>query len=175
MPEPIPTTEVNTEGKPKKLPKWALIAIIGGGVFALLLYKHKRQKEEEEKGGEIVGATTGGQTAEAVQPVSSGGNLINAAREMQKENDEFLKNAIAEEEMGRGGVNRITILHGNRAERERGGRGTVVTGTKGSTRSEAREHLEERVVNPPAKAPTEPPPPKVISRESTRNKLPINT
>lgn len=195
MPEPTPTTDISPggEARQKKLPKWALIAIIGGGVFALLLYKHKRQKEEEEKGGQFVEATTGGQTAEAVQPISSGGNLINAAHEMQKENDEFLKKSIEEEEKKKG-IGIKNLPGGGNLRGKGTGRGTEITGTKGNLPTETeqgRQRIESGtnipihkpvsgtpVVGPspkPVETPSSSPEPfpKIGRRRGSKAKLPV--
>lgn len=128
MPEPTPTTDVVGEERGKKLPKWALIAIIGGGVFALLYYKHLRAKQEEQKG--FVEAQTGGQNLEQSLP-SSGGELVSAAQALQKQNTEFLEKSLHESEKESNAPKPVKTRKGGRQ-----GSGTQITGTKGSTHQE---------------------------------------
>lgn len=128
MPEPTPTTDVASEVKQKKIPTPALIAIVVGGVAIIFFIKHKKAQEESSNQGQFVEANTGGQNAEAVTPQASGGNLVNAAQAMQKENTEFLEHAINEENnKSKEGVKDKTPPGRGTG----GGRGTEITGSKG--------------------------------------------
>lgn len=163
MPEPIPTTDVASEVKDKKIPKWALIGIVGGGVLVLLWYKHKKAKEEESKGS-LVEAQTGGQNTEAVTPTSSGGSLINAAQGIERENTSFLEGAIGNEqekkEASKEPISRNRNQNTGEPRGNTGKRGTEVTGTKGSTEAELPKEIENPrgpKIGPVKQEPVKPP------------------
>lgn len=155
MPEPTPTTDVASEVKGKKLPKWAWIVIIGGGAFALLWYK--KHKEESEQ-ATFQPAETGGQTSEQLQTLPGG--IGGAAAELQRSNTAFLEKYLESEQehkvAAKEGVKGTGHRTPSRKAKLPGGRGSEITGTKGATAGEEspRAQREKPVEGTPVVGPS---------------------